>query len=67
MSFSVDTKNELARIKPSKGCCQLAEFAALMKMDGAIQISGRHEIALRLETESAGVARKVITYILNSR
>ena len=27
MSFSTDTKNELARIEPEKKCCQLAELA----------------------------------------
>ncbi len=63
MSFSVDTKNELARIIAKKPCCQLAELAAVIKMDGLIQISGRHRISLHLITESAAVARKAITYL----
>ncbi|WP_418790966.1 DNA-binding protein WhiA [Phosphitispora sp. TUW77] len=65
MSFSTDTKNELARILAQKRCCQTAELAALVKMDGLIQISGRHRISLHLITESAAVARKLITYLKN--
>lgn len=63
MSFSVDTKNELARIMAKKPCCQLAELAALIKMDGLIQISGQHRLSLQMITESASVARKIITYL----
>ena len=63
MSFSVDTKNELARVMAKKPCCQLAELAGIIKMDGLIQISGRHEMALQLITENAAVARKIITYL----
>lgn len=65
MSFSVDTKNELARVIATKPCCQLAELAAVVKMDGLIQISGNHKMSLHLLTESAAVARKVFTYIKN--
>ncbi len=65
MSFSTDTKNELARVMAQKLCCQTAELAALAKMDGLVQISGRHRISLHLITESAAVARKVITYLKN--
>jgi len=65
MSFSVDTKNELARIMAPKPCCQLAELAALIKMDGLIQISGQHRLTLQMITESASVARKIITYLKN--
>jgi len=63
MSFSVNTKNELARILAKKPCCQMAELAAITKMDGHIQLSGQHKMALHLTTESAAVARKVITYL----
>ncbi len=63
MSFSVDTKNELARIIAPKPCCRMAELAAIIKMDGLIQVSGRHRISLHLITENAALARKVITYL----
>ncbi len=63
MSFSIDTKNELARIVATKPCCQMAELAAIIKMDGLIQISGGRQLSLQVITESASVARKVITYL----
>ncbi|MEL7564816.1 MAG: DNA-binding protein WhiA [Dehalobacterium sp.] len=59
MSFSVKTKNELAHIIPHKRCCQLAEFVALMRMDGTIQISAYQRVSLSVITENAAVARKI--------
>lgn len=58
MSFSAVTKEELARITEKKVCCNLAELAALVRMDGTLQISN-HTYALNVITESAPVARKV--------
>ncbi|ACV64632.1 protein of unknown function DUF199 [Desulfofarcimen acetoxidans DSM 771] len=63
MSFSVVTKDELARIIAKKDCCRLAELAALVKMDGSIEISGNQRLGLSVVTESAGVARKILTLI----
>ncbi|MTI80507.1 MAG: DNA-binding protein WhiA [Firmicutes bacterium] len=60
MSFSVITKDELARVTGPKKCCQLSELAALIKMDGSIHIAGRM-MAVTVVTENAGVARKVLT------
>ncbi len=57
MSFSTTTKNELARIKAARRCCQLAELAALIKLDGLIQISGAHNISLHILNENAAVAK----------
>lgn len=59
MSFSQKVKNELARVQPEKACCQLAELAALIRMDGSMQISSDHQTALVISTENAAVARKV--------
>ena len=59
MSFSTQTKDELARIFPEKKCCQLAELAALVRMDGTITISPQHKIGLHVNTENAAVARKI--------
>lgn len=58
MSFSAETKDELARIEERKKCCNLAELAALVRMDGTLQISN-NSYALNVITESAPVARKV--------
>lgn len=65
MSFSVETKNELSRVIGKRRCCQLAELAALVKMDGVLQISGAHRMALNITTENAATARKVITLLKN--
>lgn len=59
MSFSVVTKDELARVVGPRQCCQFAELAALIKMDGSIQISGR-KLAISVDTGNAAVARKVL-------
>lgn len=58
MSFSAVTKEELARITVPKVCCNLAELAALVRMDGTLQISNQ-VYALNVVTESAPVARKI--------
>lgn len=58
MSFSAETKDELARIEEGKRCCNLAELAALVRMDGTLQIAN-NSYALNVITESAPVARKV--------
>jgi DNA-binding protein WhiA len=59
MSFSVKTKNELARLIPLNPCCQLAELSALVRMDGTIQLSTGQKLSLQISTENAGVARKI--------
>lgn len=58
MSFSTETKEELARILPEKHCCRLAELSALIRMDGTITISAHHKMGLNIVTENAAVARK---------
>ena len=59
MSFSAVTKEELARLADQKPCCDLAELAALIRMDGTLQISGHRTYTLNVITESAPVARKI--------
>ncbi|HUX46995.1 MAG TPA: DNA-binding protein WhiA [Desulfosporosinus sp.] len=59
MSFSADTKEELARLDGQKSCCELAELAALARMDGTLQISAHQQYTLNVTSESAPVARKV--------
>ncbi len=63
MSFSVVTKNELARVMGQRSCCRLAELAALIKMDGSIQISGKRRVALHITTENAAIARKIFSLV----
>ena len=59
MSFSAQTKDELAHVYTEKRCCQLAELAALVRMDGTICISSEHKVGLQVTTENAAVARKI--------
>lgn len=58
MSFSLVTKNELARVLPRRRCCRAAELAALVKMDGSLQISGGR-VSLNMFNHNAAVARKL--------
>lgn len=63
MSFSAVTKNELARVTGQRSCCRLAELAALVKMDGSIQLSGGRQLSLNIITENAAVARKIFSLV----
>lgn len=65
MSFSAVTKNELARVVDASDCCRLAELAALIKMDGSVQISGLKKLSLNIVTENAAVARKIFSLLKN--
>ncbi|MDO7787918.1 DNA-binding protein WhiA [Desulforamulus aquiferis] len=65
MSFSAITKDELARVVGSKNCCRLSELAALIKMDGSVQISGLKQTSLNIVTENAAVARKIFKLLKN--
>lgn len=65
MQFSKKTKDELARLLPPKTCCQKAELAALVRMDGTIQIRGQYRFALTIHTENAAVARKIFLLCKN--
>ena len=58
MSFSNEIKNELAHLEHDKKCCEIAELAGLVRMDGTILIGSRKGIGLELVTENAAVARK---------
>ena len=58
MSFSNEIKNELAHLEQKKKCCEIAELAGLVRMDGTILIGSRQGIGLELTTENAAVARK---------
>jgi len=57
MSFSSETKNELARIKPLKKCCMLAEIAGFIRVSGSIVLMGFGKFKIVLTTENPAVAR----------
>jgi len=59
LSFSLAVKSELARIVPKNKCCQIAELAALISLDGSIKDLGQQMPALVMSNHSGSVARKV--------
>lgn len=63
MSFSSNTKNELSRIPITNSCCSLAELAAMVRMNGTIQISGNATINLKFNTENAAIARRIFSLL----
>ncbi|MCF7925088.1 MAG: DNA-binding protein WhiA [Candidatus Izimaplasma sp.] len=58
MSFASDVKSELLNVK-SKLCCQLAELAALLRINGDLTISSEG-IRIEFHTTNIGVARHVV-------
>ncbi|WP_077368451.1 DNA-binding protein WhiA [Anaerosalibacter sp. Marseille-P3206] len=63
MSFSSATKNELSRILLEDRCCAIAELAALVRMNGFIQISGNNKVYLKFTTENAAIARRTFSLL----
>lgn len=57
MSFSTDTKNELAHVEPEKKCCMLAEIAGFIRMGGSIRLAGGGKFRIVTTTEQPAVAR----------
>lgn len=57
MSFSMDTKNELAHVEPEKKCCMLAEIAGFIRMCGSIRLAGGGKFRIVTTTENPAVAR----------
>ncbi|MBM7541519.1 DNA-binding protein WhiA [Amphibacillus cookii] len=61
MSFASEIKKEMTQID-NKPCCQQAELAALIRMNGAISIAKRSYL-LDVQTENAAIARRMYTLI----
>ena len=57
MSFSSDTKGELARVEPEKKCCMLAEIAGFIRVSGSVKLAGGGKMELIVATENPAVAR----------
>ncbi len=60
MSFTAEVKDELSRVEPRRGCCAKAQLAALVRIEGTLNISGPDRYRLEVATETAPVARNVI-------
>lgn len=59
MSFSAETKNELARNFSENKCCNVSELSAIVRLAGSIQISGYKKLNLKISTELNSTARKI--------
>ena len=57
MSFSSDTKNELAHFHTEKDCCKLAEIAGFIRMCGSISLAGFGKFTIYMPTDSPAIAR----------
>lgn len=57
MSFSVETKNELARIGPGKTCCQLSEIAGFLRVSGSLRLAGGGKFKIVTTTDNPAIAR----------
>ena len=56
--LSLQVKNELARLKQGRKCCQKAELTAFLRFSGSINISGK-KISLNVITANPAVARRI--------
>ena len=63
MSFSSETKNELARVMPEKKCCMLAEIAGFLRFAGSIHLAGGGRFRIVMTTSNPAVARHYKTLI----
>lgn len=61
LSFAAQTKKELTLIE-QEDCCEQAELAALIRMNGTVQVTNQR-IALDISTENAAIARRIYTLI----
>jgi DNA-binding protein WhiA len=61
MSFAAETKKELTLIE-SSACCEITELSALIRMNGAVQISSQ-KVVLDISTENAAIARRIYSLI----
>ncbi|MCJ8015130.1 DNA-binding protein WhiA [Paenibacillus sp. KQZ6P-2] len=61
MSFAALTKKELTMIE-ADACCEQAELSALIRMNGAVQLSNK-KVILDVSTENAAIARRIYSLI----
>lgn len=60
MSFSSETKNELAHIMPEKKCCMLAEISGFIRLRGSTYILGGGKFRIKVSLDSPAIARHFI-------
>ncbi len=63
VSFASKVKKELTRIQ-APACCQKAETAAFIRMNGALSLSNKR-LSLDVQTENAAIARRLYSNLRN--
>ncbi len=63
MSFSSETKDELARIVSAHAGCELAELVAVLCISGTVSLLGGGRMGMRVESEHAPTARRLLTLL----
>jgi len=61
VSFAAQTKKELTLIE-NEACCEKAELSALLRMNGAVQLSNQR-VTLDVSTENAAIARRIYSLL----
>ncbi|MTI95343.1 MAG: DNA-binding protein WhiA [Firmicutes bacterium] len=59
MSFAANIKGELSRLPLRSECCRRAELAALILINGNLQLSAGNRMYLNVGTEHAAIARRL--------
>jgi DNA-binding protein WhiA len=62
MSFAAITKKELTLVEIGTHCCRVSELAALIRMNGAVQLTNR-KVVLDISTENAAIARRIYSLL----
>ncbi|WP_455046515.1 DNA-binding protein WhiA [Mogibacterium timidum] len=63
MSFSSQTKGEMARVVPTKKCCMLAEITGFLRVAGSLRLVGGGKFTIVASTENPAIARHYKTLI----
>lgn len=63
MSFSSQTKGELARVVPTKKCCMLAEITGFLRVASSLRLVGGGKFTIVASTENPAIARHYKTLI----
>ena len=63
ISFSLRTKEELAKLPLHRPCCQRAELTALARLSGTIELLSGGKLQLRFDTESSVIAWRIFELI----
>jgi DNA-binding protein WhiA len=62
VSFAAQTKKELTQYQNEDECCEKAELAALIRMNGSVQLTNQR-IVLDISTENAAIARRIYSLL----